>query len=147
MLHAVHYPRDLIVDRVRFTPADHTQIAHCRGAHNRLGFAYQLGFLRLTGRFPAQQPLELLNDLLVFVAQEVALDPVLIQDYAQRRQTVSEHQQLLALYLGFRPFGSAERDALGHFVRDEADVHLPIYDTNACIFERYRLTLMQVCSH
>jgi hypothetical protein len=27
------------------------------------------------------------------------------------------------------------------------DVHLPIYDTNACIFERYRLTLMQVCSH
>jgi hypothetical protein len=105
MLHAVHYPRDLIADRVRFTPADQAQIAHCRGAHNRLGFAYQLGFLRLTGRFPAQQPLELLDDLLVFVAQEVALDPVLIQDYAQRRQTVSEHQQFLTLYLGFRPFG------------------------------------------
>ena len=120
MLHAVHYPRDLIADRVRFTPADQAQIAQCRGAHNRLGFAYQLGFLRLTGRFPAQQPLELLDDLLVFVAQEVALDPALIQDYAQRRQTVSEHQQLLALYLGFRPFGPAERDALGHFLRDEA---------------------------
>ena len=56
MLHAVHYPRDLIADRVRFTPADQAQIAQCRGAHNRLGFAYQLGFLRLTGRFPAQQP-------------------------------------------------------------------------------------------
>ena len=120
MLHAVHYPRDLIADRVRFTPADHAQIAHCRGAHNRLGFAYQLGFLRLTGRFPAQQPLELLDDLLVFVAQEVALDPALIQEYAQRRQTVSEHQQLLELYLGFRPFGPAEREALGHFLRDEA---------------------------
>jgi hypothetical protein len=120
MLHAVHYPRDLIVDRVRFTPADHTQIAQCRGVYNRLGFAYQLGFLRLTGRFPAQQPLELLDDLLVFVAQEVALDPVLIQDYAQRRQTVSEHQQLLTLYLGFRPFGPTERDALGRFVRAEA---------------------------
>jgi TnpA family transposase len=120
MLHAVHYPRDLIVDRVRFTPADHTQIAQCRGVYNRLGFAYQLGFLRLTGGFPAQQPLELLDDLLVFVAQEVALDPVLIQDYAQRRQTVSEHQQLLTLYLGFRPFGPTERDALGRFVRDEA---------------------------
>lgn len=120
MLHAVHYPRDLIADRVRFTPADQAQIAQCRGAHNRLGFAYQLGFLRLTGRFPAQQPLELLDDLLVFVAHEIALDPTLIQDYAQRRQTVSEHQQLLALYLGFRPFGPAERDALGHFLRDEA---------------------------
>jgi Tn3 transposase DDE domain-containing protein/uncharacterized protein DUF4158 len=120
MLHAVHYPRDLIADRVRFTPADQAQIAQCRGAHNRLGFAYQLGFLRLTGRFPAQQPLELLDDLLVFVAHEIALDPTLIQDYAQRRQTVSEHQQLLALYLGFRPFGPAERDILGHFLRDEA---------------------------
>src|SRR5262245_62857375 len=120
MIHAVHYPRDLIADRVRFTPADYTQIAQGRGAHNRLGFAYQLGFLRLTGRFPAQQPLELLDDLLVFSAQEVALDPGLIQDYAQRRQTVSEHQQLLALYLGFRPFGPSERDALGHFLRDEA---------------------------
>jgi len=120
MLHAVHYPRDLIADRVRFSPADQAQIAQCRGAHNRLGFAYQLGFLRLTGRFPAQQPLELLDDLLGFVAHEVALDPALIQDYAQRRQTVSEHQQFLTLYLGFRPFGPAERDALGRFVRDEA---------------------------
>ena len=92
MLHAVHYPRDLIVDRVRFTPADHTRSAHCRGAPNRLGFAYQLGFLRLTGRFPAQQPLERLDALLVFVAQEGARAPVLIQDYAQRRQTVAEHQ-------------------------------------------------------
>jgi hypothetical protein len=80
MLHAVHYPRELIVDRVHFTPADHAQIAHGRGAHNSLGFAYQLGFLRLTGRFPAQQPLELLDDLLVFVAHEVALDSTLIQE-------------------------------------------------------------------
>src|SRR6266571_1159906 len=120
MLHTVYYPREIITERVMFTPADHAQIARCRGSHNRLGLAYQMGFLRLTGRFPAQQPLEMLDDLLVFVAQEVTLDPVLIQDYAQRRQTISEHQQLLALYLGFRPFGPAERDALGHFLRDEA---------------------------
>jgi hypothetical protein len=46
MLHAVHYPRELIADRVRFTPTDQAQIAHCRGAHNRPGFAYQLEFLR-----------------------------------------------------------------------------------------------------
>jgi hypothetical protein len=95
MLHALYYPRDLITERVRFTPADHTQIAHCRGVHNRLGFAYQMGFVRLTGRFPAQQPLEMLPDLLVWVAQEVDIDPATIEAYAQRRQTVSEHQLLL----------------------------------------------------
>lgn len=39
MLHAVYSPRDLITERVRLTPADQVQIAHCRGLHNRLGFA------------------------------------------------------------------------------------------------------------
>jgi hypothetical protein len=39
MLHLVHYPRELIAERVVFTPADQAQIATCRGSHNRLGFA------------------------------------------------------------------------------------------------------------
>jgi Domain of unknown function (DUF4158) len=91
MLHTVYYPREIIAERVRFTPADYAPIARCRGAHNRLGLAYQMGFLQLTGRFPAQQSLELLDDPLVFVASAVAIDPTTIQAYAQRRQTVSEH--------------------------------------------------------
>src|SRR5262245_18527999 len=120
MLHALYYPRDLITERVRFTPADQSQIAHCRGVHNRLGFAYQIGFVRLTGRFPAQQPLEMLQDLLVWVAQEVDIAPAAIEASAQRRQTVSEHQLLLQSYLGLRLCGPAERDLLGHFLREEA---------------------------
>jgi Domain of unknown function (DUF4158) len=63
MVDTLLYPRELIAERVVFTPADHAQIALCRGAHNRLGFAYQMAFLRLTGRFPNQQPLELLPDV------------------------------------------------------------------------------------
>ena len=43
-----------------------------------------------------------------------------IEAYAQRRQTVSEHQLLLQGYLGLRPCGPAERDLLGHFLREEA---------------------------
>ena len=39
------YPRELIAERVVFTPADHAQIALCRGDHNRLGLAYQMAFL------------------------------------------------------------------------------------------------------
>jgi hypothetical protein len=54
MLHTVYYPREIIAERVQYTPAVHAQIARCRGAHNGLGLAYQMGFLRLTGRFPAQ---------------------------------------------------------------------------------------------
>ena len=58
MLQTLQYPTALLTDRVYFTPADHALFARCRGAHNRLGLAYQLGFLRLTGRFPHQDPLE-----------------------------------------------------------------------------------------
>jgi hypothetical protein len=31
------------------------EVAKCRRDHNRLGFAYQIGFARLFNRFPAQQ--------------------------------------------------------------------------------------------
>jgi Domain of unknown function (DUF4158) len=117
------YPRDLIAERVVFTPADHAQIALCRGDHNRLGWAYQMAFLRLTGRFPSQQPLELLPDVLAFVAGELALAPTVIEAYAQRQATVSAHQEQIRLHLGFRAFGPAERDALSQFLREEA-LHL-----------------------
>jgi len=123
MLDTIPYPRELIAERVVFTPADHAQIVLCRGAHNRLGFAYQMAFLRLTGRFPSQQPLELLPDVLAFVASELALAPTVIEAYAQRQATVSAHQEQIRLHLGFQAFGPPEREALSQFLREEA-LHL-----------------------
>ena len=136
MLHMVHYPREILVDRVVFTPHDHDLIALCRGAHNRLGFAYQMGFVRLTGRFPAQQPLEILDDLLTFVAHEVALDATLIKEYAQRQATVSAHQEHIRLSLGFRPFGPTEQDDLRQFILNEASrlEHLSALKAQAEVF-------------
>ena len=124
MLYLLHYPHELIAERVVFTPADLARIDRCRGSHNRLGFAYQMGFLHLTGRFPTQQPLEILDDLLAFVAHELAMDPAAIQDYAQRQATVSAHQEEIRFYLGFRPFDAA---ALSRFLSEEATrvEHMP----------------------
>jgi Tn3 transposase DDE domain/Domain of unknown function (DUF4158) len=117
------YPRELIAERVVFTPADYAQIALCRGAHNRLGLAYQMAFLRLTGRFPSQQPLELVPDVLAFVASTLALAPTVIEAYAQRQATVSAHQEQIRLHLGFQVFGPTEREALSQFLREGA-LHL-----------------------
>ena len=114
------YPRELIAERVRFTPADHAQIALCRGDHHRLGLAYQMAFLRLTGRFPSQQPLERLPAVLAFVAGALTLAPTVMDAYAQRQATVSAHQEQSRLHLGFRAFGPAEREALSQFLREEA---------------------------
>lgn len=148
MLHTAHYPREIITERVVFTPEDHARIALCRGDYNRLGFAYQMGFLRLTGRLPRPQPFEILDDLLSFVASEVAIEPAVIQDYAQRRQTVSEHQQILQFHLGFRPFGPSEREALQHFLLDEATrlEHTPALVAQAEAFLRHHRILLPASS-
>ena len=124
MLDTIPYPRELIAERVVFTPADHAQIALCRGAHNRLGLAYQMAFLRLTGRFPNQQPLELLPDVLAFVASELALAPTVIEAYAQRQATVSAHQEQIRLHLGFRAFGPTERQTLSPEFEDRTHIQV-----------------------
>src|SRR5207253_5209732 len=107
-------------------------------------FAYQMAFLRLTGRFPNQQPLELLPDVLAFVASELALAPTVIETYAQRQATVSAHQEQIRLHLGFRAWGLVEREALSHFLREEAlDVdHLAALVAQAAAFLREHQSLL-----
>jgi hypothetical protein len=51
-----------LVRRVQLSPNDLEKILECRQAHTRLGFAYQLAFVRLNHRFPAQQPLEIVDE-------------------------------------------------------------------------------------
>ena len=44
-----------------------------------MGFAYQLGFVRVFQRFPVQQPLEICEELLSFVALQTGIDVTLLQ--------------------------------------------------------------------
>lgn len=71
-----------------------------RRAANRLGFAIQLCTLRYPGR--ALEPLEAPPaPMLVFIANQIGVDPALFGDYARRGETRREHlielQKLLAL--------------------------------------------------
>jgi hypothetical protein len=61
------FSRGKLVREASLTQADMNEVAKCRRDHNRLGFAYQIGFARLFNRFPAQQPLEINDELLSFV--------------------------------------------------------------------------------
>ena len=58
------FSRGQMVREASLTEADLAEVAKCRRDHNRLGFAYQIGFVRLFSRFPAQQPLEICDELL-----------------------------------------------------------------------------------
>ena len=99
---------------------DLKQIAKCRRSHNRLGFAYQVAFVRLFNRFPKQQPFEILDELVSLCAAQLGVDVGLIGLYRDRQQTISEHHQTIAGYLGLRHFGDAEAAQLEKFVFEES---------------------------
>ena len=117
---------DLDISRPRlirdgtFLENDWRAIAQRRRAHNRLGFAYQVAFVRVLGRFPRQEPLEIDDAVLRFAALQLGANPDAIRAYAERRQTVSEHQQQIRTYLSLRPFDACAADDLARFLGGEA---------------------------
>src|SRR4051795_12795270 len=87
------FSRGQMIRDATLTVADRVEVARCRRDHNRLGFAYQVGFVRLFHRFPAQQPLEVCDELLNFVSLQLGIDEARISDYAPWQHTASEHRE------------------------------------------------------
>jgi hypothetical protein len=112
--------RGQMVREATLTEADLAEVARCRRDHNRLGFAYQAGFVRLFNRFPAQQPLEICGELLNFIALQLGIDEGLIADYAPWQHTASEHQERIREYLRLTVYGPRETAALERFIFDES---------------------------
>ena len=50
------YSRQFIAEKARRRPEDLGLVRTARRSHNQLGLAYQIAFIRLTGRAPGQQP-------------------------------------------------------------------------------------------
>jgi hypothetical protein len=114
------FSRDELKRAASLTEEDFVQLGRCRRPHNRLGFAYQVTFVRLLGRFPQQQPFELFEELVCFSAAQLGLDAGLIELYRKRQPTISEHQQTITGYLRLRPFDDAAAAQLEQFLFEEA---------------------------
>ena len=114
------FSRGQLVREATLTEDDLAEIAKCRRDHNRLGFAYQVGFVRLFNRFPAQQPLEISDEVLHFVSLQVGIDETRIADYAPWQHTTSEHQKRIRDYLKLAVFDTGQSQALEHFVFEES---------------------------
>ncbi len=66
------YTRRQLRREAALTEADLEEIRQCRRPHNRLGFAYQLSFVRLLNRFPNQQPFEVVEELAIFTSVQLS---------------------------------------------------------------------------
>ena len=103
----------------RLSENDLSIIRSKRGAHNRLGFAIQLCYLRFPGQamsLEAEPPVE----LLAHVAQQIQVDPDAWSEYAVRDETRREHAIELQSIFGYRPFTTAEYRGLRGWLTDLA---------------------------
>ena len=68
------FSRHYLAQRATLDAVDLAEVQGCRRAHNQLGFAYQVGFVRLLNRFPKQQPFEVLDELLLFTGMQLGVN-------------------------------------------------------------------------
>jgi hypothetical protein len=104
------------------TEEDFVQLGRCRRPHNRLGFAYQVAFVRLFNRFPQQpfDPFELLEKLVCFSAAQLGLDAELIELYRKRQPTQARtREQVIEAALAGRgspkPCAKSQGVAVRHY--------------------------------
>ena len=98
------YSREFIAEKARLRPEDLGLVRTARRSHNQLGLAYQIAFIRLTGRAPGQQPFEILEDLTGYVATELNANPRDLDLYARRQPTLSAHLERVREHLGLTAF-------------------------------------------
>jgi hypothetical protein len=104
----VRFSHEEIVREGKFSSEEMAEIAKRRRDNNRLGFAYQLAFVRLVHRFLEQQPLEIVDELILYVGIQLDIPAEAIEMYQQRQQTLAEHRSAILNYLGLRRFGESE---------------------------------------
>ena len=75
------FSRHQLAQRTTLDAVDLEEVHRCRRAHNQLGFAYQVGFVRLLNRFPKQEPFEVLDELLLFTGVQLGVATNLIDEY------------------------------------------------------------------
>jgi hypothetical protein len=114
------HSHEQLVNLAKLTAEDIAEVNQRRRPHNRLGFAYQMAFVRLANRFPAQQPFEIDEELLTFISLQLAIPVSQIRLYTQRQSTLWGHQEQIRVYLGLRRFGEPELRELEQFLFEEA---------------------------
>ena len=99
-----HFTQDQLVQVAKLTDADIEQINLCRGLQNKIGYAYQICYIKLFNRLPPQSPLEIFEELATFVAIQVDIPKEQLDAYALRQPTISEHQEQIRDYLHLGTF-------------------------------------------
>jgi len=115
-----HYPRQQIIEHATLSKSDMHEVSQCRRSHNRLGFAYQIGFVRLKNRFPIQTPFEILDDLLQYISVQTGIESSEINQYVSRQPTISEHQNIIRRFLNLKELVDADIELIKQYIFEQS---------------------------
>ena len=91
-----------------------------RGSANKLGFAYQVIFIRLFNVVPKITPFEIIEELVIYAAIQLSIVSSEINVYAKNRVKISKHQQDIITYLNLTPFNESACKQLEEYVFKES---------------------------
>lgn len=110
---------ELLARYFLLTPSDLEQVASCRGAHNKLGFALHLALLRFL-HSPLPSLASVPEPIVRFVGVQVRADPTVLGEYGKRAQTRDDHLAQIREYLGLRAYAAPDGERLLEFLVDRA---------------------------
>jgi len=114
------FNRALLTQLDNLSEEERQWIFQCRRDINQLGFCYQLIFVKVFNRFPRQEPLEIVEDILTFASFQLGISSERINEYQKRRPTLSEHQKRLIELLQMKKFENIDMLSFEEFLFQEA---------------------------
>jgi hypothetical protein len=106
-----HWTHEDLVEHFTLLPAERDLIATARGDHTRLALAVLLKSFQLDGRFPIT-PHEVPASVAAFLAQQLALDPLVFGRYDWWGRVIDDHRRLIRVTLGVQAWTNADTPAL-----------------------------------
>ena len=121
-----HFSQYSLIEYGTLNEHDLKLIQQCRSEYNKLGFAYQLIFVRLLNKMPCQSPLEIIEEIVIYASMQLLLDDSHMEAYSLSRQKISAHQKTIINYLQLTPFNDQTQELLKDFIFQQALQFEPI---------------------
>ena len=92
----------------------------CKSPENKLGFGYQLAFVKTRNYFPKQNTFDIDPAILDFVCYQLNCQHELIEKYKHRRSVIQEHQNKIKRHLSLQEYDDVAKESLTTYILEKA---------------------------
>ena len=115
-----NFSQQSLVEYGTLKNTDIQAVNRCRNDYNKLGFGYQVAFVKLFNYFPKIVPFEAIEEIAIFVGLQIKVDSKKIEEYSKNRFKIIEHQQEITNYLCLVKFNTENELKIKEYIYNEA---------------------------